>query len=167
MTSLTDNLAVSLYFTDEYEDVIQTDTAPVNWETRDVTKIENWLKPKQQKKLPDYENETNWDNDNNYPRGSEFSEPADFTSADDIIDDPIIDMITDDVDQESHDRLVLLAKKYASEIVRFTNEDKARLEMINQKMDLKFPRYSVEDWKLLDEAKVLVHELTNISGGES
>ena len=69
MTSLTDNLAVSLYFTDEYEDVIQTDTAPVNWETRDVTKIENWLKPKQQKKLPDYENETNWDNDNNYPRG--------------------------------------------------------------------------------------------------
>lgn len=65
---------------------------------------------------------------------------------------------------ESEDRMTLLSKKYASERVALNREDHARLEMINQEMDLKFPRYSVEDWGILDEAKSLLRELANHSG---
>ena len=167
MASLTDNLAVSLDYMDEYKDDIQTDTAPIEWQSSDVTAIESWFKPKQMRKLRDFEGETAWDGDINYPLGSDLSGPAGFSSDNDIINDPSVDSIMDDLDQESEDRLVLLAKKYASENVTLTKEDEARLEMINQKMDLQYKRYSKEDWELLDEAKVLIDELSIIAGVES
>ncbi len=69
----------------------------------------------------------------------------------------------DDDIKESSDRLILLAKKYASETANLSKEENARLEMINQRMDLRFPRYSAKDWKLLDEAKTLIGELSSIS----
>ena len=66
------------------------------------------------------------------------------------------------IEQESFDRLVLLAKKYASEKVKLTNEDDARLEMINQNMDRSYPRYTAKDWELIDEAYSLIDELSNL-----
>ena len=167
MASLTDNLAVSLDYMDEYKDDIQTDTTPIEWQSSDVTAIESWLKPKQLRKLPDFEGDTAWDDDINYPLGSDFSGPAVFSSDNDIINDTTVDSIVDDIDQESEDRLVLLAKKYASENVTLNKEDEARLEMINQKMDLQYKRYSKEDWELLDEAKALINELSVIAGVEN
>ena len=65
------------------------------------------------------------------------------------------------IEQESFDRLVLLAKKYVSEKVKLTKEDDARLEMINQKMDQQYPRYTARDWELIDEANSLIDELSN------
>lgn len=65
--------------------------------------------------------------------------------------------------KESSDRLILLAKKYASETANLSKEENARLEIINQRMDLRIPRYSAKDWKLLDEAKTLIDELSSIS----
>ena len=83
---------------------------------------------------------------------------------------PILIMRTDnnavEDEQEALDRVILLAKKYASINVKLSKEDNARLEMINQKMDLKFPRYSSRDWDLLEEAKSLISKLTDISGVE-
>ena len=78
-----------------------------------------------------------------------------------------IEIHMDDDIKESSDRLILLAKKYASETANLSKEENARLEMINQRMDLKIPRYSAKDWKLLDEAKTLIGELSSISGTES
>ncbi len=77
---------------------------------------------------------------------------------------PQFDFDADDVDEESNDRVLLLAKKYASEKVFLSKDDNARLEMINQKMDLRYPRYSTQDWELLDEAKALINELSDMSG---
>ena len=48
--------------------------------------------------------------------------------------------------------------------VNLSKEDNARLEMINQKMDRRYPRYSTKDWELLDEAKTLINELSDMSG---
>ncbi len=78
-----------------------------------------------------------------------------------------IEIHMDDDIKESSDRLILLAKKYASETANLSKEENARLEMINQRMDLRIPRYSAKDWKLLDEAKTLIGELSSISGTRS
>ncbi len=74
-----------------------------------------------------------------------------------------IEIHMDDDIKESSDRLILLAKKYASETANLSKEENARLEIINQRMDLRIPRYSAKDWKLLDEAKTLIDELSSIS----
>ena len=104
---------------------------------------------------PYHQNTMDWGKNEEYASGS-FSN--NFVSHLHIDDD------ADDVDEESCDRVILLAKKYASEKVNLSKEDNARLEMINQKMDLRYPRYSTKDWELLDEAKTLINELSDISG---
>ena len=99
-----------------------------------------------------------WSENENNASGSSFINHI-FTSG--------IEIHTDDDNQESINRLILLAKKYASETANLSKEENARLEMINQSMDLRFPRYSAKDWKLLDEAKTLIGELSSKSGTES
>ncbi len=95
-----------------------------------------------------------WGKNEEEPSGSSFAN----------LSLPQFDFDADDVDEESNDRVILLAMKYASERVILSKEDNARLEMINQKMDLRYPRYSTEDWGLLDEAKTLINELSDMSG---
>ena len=95
-----------------------------------------------------------WGKNEEAPSGSSFAN----------LSLPQIDFDTDDVDEESSDRVILLAKKYASEKVFLSKDDNARLEMINQKMDLRYPRYSTQDWELLDEAAALINELSDMSG---
>ena len=77
---------------------------------------------------------------------------------------PHIANYVDDADQESNARLTLLAKKYASERTCLSREDNARLEMINQRMNRSYPRYSTKDWELLDEAEILLSEFPGTSG---
>ena len=67
-------------------------------------------------------------------------------------------------DQDAYDRVTLLAKKYASERVELNKEDHARLEMLNSTMDLKYPRYTREDFRVLDEAEELLKEIEKIRG---
>ena len=69
-----------------------------------------------------------------------------------------------DFDQDVYDRVTLLAKKYASERVGLNKEDHARLEILNSTMDLKYPRYTEEDFRALDEADELLKEIEKIRG---
>lgn len=69
-----------------------------------------------------------------------------------------------DFDQDAYDRVILLAKKYASERVGLNKEDHARLEMLNSTMDLKYPRYTEGDFRVLDEAEELLEEIEKIRG---
>ena len=80
---------------------------------------------------------------------------------------PHISNNVDDADQESNARLMLLAKKYASERTFLSREDNARLEMINQRMDRSYPRYFTKDWELLDEAEILLREFSDTPGQQT
>ena len=62
---------------------------------------------------------------------------------------------------ESNNRLALLARKYASGEVNFSPEDAARLEMIHQKFDRRYNRYSARDWEHLEDAEALLNEIAN------
>lgn len=106
---------------------------------------------------PDQQNSTYWDKENKNASGW-FVLDTDLPNSDDSADDG---------DQDAHYRMVLLAKKYASEKIILSKEDNARLEMINQKMDRRYPRYSAKDWQLLDEAKALIEEFPGITGAEN
>lgn len=167
MTSLAYNFAVSLPYTEENDNALQTGTARDDWASNDITAIEYWFPPKQQRRVLDEKNATDWDDDKVNPSGSLSEGYTDVSNVYVIENDPVMDIIKDDSEQESNDRLVLLAKKYASENVTLNKEDNARLEMINQTMELKFPRYSTEDWKVIEEAKVLVNELIDVTGAEN
>ncbi len=122
----------------------------------DSTTLEG-LSQEQRPQSPYYQNAMDWSKNEKYASGS-------FAINSVLL--PHIDTDADDGDQESCDRVILLAKKYALEKVSLSKEDNARLEMINQKMDLKYPRYSDKDWELLDEAKTLLDELSGISRAE-
>ena len=76
----------------------------------------------------------------------------------------VCESIDIDIDIEACDRVTLLAKKYASESVRLDKEDNARLEMLNYTMDLKYPRYTAQDFKTLDEAEELLKEIKKLRG---
>jgi len=62
---------------------------------------------------------------------------------------------------ESFDRVTLLAKKYATENMKLTKEESARLEVIHQRMDQKHLRFSDRDWQLIDEVDSLIDEFSN------
>ncbi len=62
---------------------------------------------------------------------------------------------------ESFDRMTLLAKKYATENMKLTKEESARLEVIHQRMDQKYLRFSDRDWQLIDEVDSLIDELSS------
>ena len=68
---------------------------------------------------------------------------------------------------DSRHRILLLSKKYASHQLSLSREDHARLEMINQKMDLEYPRFSVRDWEVIQEAEALLSELSDKSGEDA
>ncbi len=102
-----------------------------------------------------------WDKDEGHPSGAPIIDQVDSDTVLSNIDDHVDD------DQESRDRVMLLAKKYASEKITLNKEDNARLEMITQKMELKYPRYSTSDWNLLDEAADIINEFYSITGAES
>ena len=126
------------------------------WESSDGT-CRNLVTPSvsdQPRQHPYYQNAMDWNTKDEGPSGA-FTISAGRSKFD---DDDIYD------DQESFDRITLLAKKYADEEVKLTKEDSARLEMINQKMDVKYPRYTARDWELLDEADSLINELSNFLG---
>ena len=123
-------------------------------EPSDRTIFEASLLKEQLPWSPYHQNTMDWGKNEEDPSGSSFTN----------LSLPQIDIDADDVDEESYDRVILLAKKYASEKVNLSKEDNARLEMINQKMDLRYPRYSTKDWELLDEAKTLINELSDMSG---
>ncbi len=65
----------------------------------------------------------------------------------------------DAYDEDTADRILLLAKKYATESVSLDREDGARLEILNQSVDIENPRYSKEDWQALSDAEVFLAEL--------
>ena len=70
-------------------------------------------------------------------------------------------------DELASDRTVLLAKKHAQQLVMFSREDGARLEMLNQTLDLKYPRYTAKDLESLDEAEELLREIERIGGNRT
>ena len=59
------------------------------------------------------------------------------------------------------ERIRLLIKKFSSEVDSLSDEERAHLETLNHVLDAENPRYSAEDWKLLDEAEALVNEFGN------
>lgn len=138
---------------------IQTAAVLDDWEPIDSTKIGIWSLQIQQQSYD--QNIMDWDTDEGYPSGAPIIDQVDTDAVLSNIDDRV------DEDQESRDRVMLLAKKYASEKITLSKEDNARLEMITQKMELKYPRYSTSDWNLLNEAGNLINEFYSITGAES
>ncbi len=124
------------------------------WKSSDETRIstDSLQEPiqEQYRQYPYHQNFLDWQNEND--ASGRFA----------IFIRHLSDRHEADADPELTDRLTLLAKKYASETVKLTKEDNARLEMLNQKVDLRYPRYSEADWKLIDEAQSLIVELSEI-----
>lgn len=89
-------------------------------------------------------------------------EPQTVTGVDTI--STVIDPREAGDDEDAYDRVFLLSKKYATETLSLSKEDGARLEILNQSMDLKHPRYTEKDWAALEEAEKLLAELEKIKG---
>ena len=123
--------------------------------------LDFWGRQEQHKK-----SSLNYNEDSSYWGKNEEYASGSFT-LNTSISFPDIDNDQDDFDQEAYDRVILLAKKYASDNVSLGKEDNARLQMINQKMDLKYPRYSAKDWQLLEDATDLIKKLSANSGEKS
>ena len=122
------------------------------WEPTDEATAAPSLPQKQPRQNPYQQNPMDWGMNENYASGSSaiaIRYRSEFKN-------------DETIEQESFDRLVLLAKKYASENVKLAKEDDARLEMINQKMDRDNPRYTAKDWELIDEAYLLIDELSSL-----
>lgn len=158
MTALAHNYEILPTFNPN-KDTIQTAAVLDDWRPSDSTKIGIWSLQIQRQSY--YQNIMDWDKDEGHPSGAPIIDQVDSDTVLSNIDDHVDD------DQESRDRVMLLAKKYASEKITLNKEDNARLEMITQKMELKYPRYSTSDWNLLDEAADIINEFYSITGAES
>lgn len=130
-----------------------------HWATSGNTNFDEIVPQEKPQQSPDQQNRTYWDEDDKSASGW-FVLDTNPPNSDNSIG-------AVDEDQDAHYRMILLAKKYASEKIILSKEDNARLEMINQKMDRRYPRYSAKDWQLLDEAKALIDEFSVITGAKS
>lgn len=158
MTTLAHNDEIRPAFNSN-KDTVQTAAILDDWKPSDSTKTGIWSLQIQQRSY--YQNIMDWDKDEGHPSGAPIIDQVDGDTGLSNVDDRV------DEDQESRDRVALLAKKYASEKITLNKEDNARLEMITQKIELKYPRYSTSDWNLLDEAADIINEFYSITGAES
>jgi hypothetical protein len=125
------------------------------WERNDITNFHE-TPEKPYEESPYYESAMTWG-----------EESPTITGADSGL--TIIDQIRTEIDnnEDAHDRVILLSKKYATESQFLNKEDGARLEILNQCIDLKYPRYTDRDLAALEEAEELLAELDKVRGKNS
>ncbi len=58
------------------------------------------------------------------------------------------------IDQKCDERMALLAKRYAESVhSKFLREFQARIQILENELDILMPRYTESDWELLDQFK--------------
>ena len=76
---------------------------------------------------------------------------------------PVAEAIENEqIDRNAEDRITLLSMKYVSSTHALTQEEDARLKIINHLIDKEDPRYTIRDWEALKAARQLIDDFAEL-----